>query len=103
MPPDEPPVKGREGIRQALAQILGSEGGVTLEDFCVNILETEGIGELVYVRANYQIETSRTVEGDEVRDRQQGHYVNILRRDEGSHWRIYRQIYNRDHPPGADE
>jgi ketosteroid isomerase-like protein len=101
MPPDEPAVMGREAIRHALSLTLGAEGGVRLEDFSVNIREVEGIGDLIYVRATYHLEMVITVGGEEVSVKQHGPYVNILRRDEGGGWRIFRQIYNRDHPPAV--
>jgi ketosteroid isomerase-like protein len=98
MPPDQPAVEGREAIRHALSRTLGDEGGVRLEDFSVSIREAEGIGDLVYVRATYRLKISVTV-GDEGKSiEQQGPYINILRRDEEGHWRIYRQMYGRDHP-----
>lgn len=99
MPPDQAPVVGRDNIRQFLAQLLGSEGGVTLESFSVDVVELEGAGDLAYARATYQFEISTTVDGEELTVQQQGPYMNILRRDEAGDWRIYRQIINRDHPP----
>lgn len=98
MPPDQPAVEGREAIRDALSRTLGVEGGVKLEDFSVSIREAAGIGDLVYVRATYRMKISATVDGEEISVEQHGPYVNILRRDERGRWRIYRQIYGRDHP-----
>jgi len=98
MPPDQPAVEGREAIRHVIFQMLGA-GGVRLEEFSVSIREAEGIGELVYVRAAYHLKMSVTV-GDQAESiEQHGPYINILRQDEEGHWRIYRQIYGRDHPP----
>lgn len=99
MPPDQPAVEGRKAIRHALSRTLGAEGGVRLEDISLSIREAEGIGDLVYVWAAYHIKMSVTVGGEEVSIEQYGPYINILRRDEEGHWRIYRQVYNRDHPP----
>lgn len=99
MPPDQPAVEGREAIRDALSRTLGAEGGVRLEDISLSIREAEGSEELVYVRADYRIKMSVMVCGEEVSIEQYGPYINILRRDEKGHWRIYRQVYNRDHPP----
>lgn len=98
MPPDQPAVEGREAIQHALSRTLGEEGGVRLEEFSVNIKEVAGIGRLVYVRAAYRIKMLATVGGKELSIEQHGPYVNILRRDESDRWRIYRQIYGRDHP-----
>lgn len=98
MPPDQPAVEGREQIRRALSRTLGAEGGVRLEEFSVSIREAEGIGDVVYVRAAYQLKISVPF-GDEERSiEQHGPYINILRQDEEGNWRIYRQIYSRDHP-----
>jgi ketosteroid isomerase-like protein len=102
MPPDQPAVEGRAAIRHALSRTLGAEGGVRLEELSLSIREAEGIGDLVYVWAAYRLKLSLMVSGEEVSIEQRGPYVNILRRDEAGHWRIYRQIYNRDHPPGMD-
>lgn len=104
MPPDAPRVEGRAAIRETLAHTLGRAGGVELDHFSVDVQEAEGAGELVYVGAAYRLSGTMTVEGRDVPFEQVGSYVNILRRDEAGEWRIYRQIYNRDHPlrdPGA--
>jgi ketosteroid isomerase-like protein len=99
MPPDQPAVEGREAIRHALSRTFGAEGGVRLEAFSVSVREAEGIADLVYVRAAYRLKMSVAV-GDEAHTiEQHGPYINILRRDETGRWRIYRQIYSRDHPP----
>lgn len=99
MPPDQPAVEGREAIRHALARTFGTEGGVRLEDISLSIREAEGAGDLVYVWATYRIKMSVTVGGEEVSIEQYGPYINILRRDDEGRWCIYRQVYNRDHPP----
>lgn len=99
MPPDQPAVEGREAIRHALSRTLGAEGGVRLEDLSLAIREAEGTGDFVYVWAEYRIKMSVTVGGEEVSIEQHGPYINILRRDEEGRWRIYRQVYNRYHPP----
>jgi uncharacterized protein (TIGR02246 family) len=99
MPPDQPAVEGREAIRHALSRTLGAEGGARLEEFSVTIREAAGVGEWVYVRAAYRLKMSVTADGEELGIEQHGPYVNILRRDDENRWRIYRQIYGRDHPP----
>jgi ketosteroid isomerase-like protein len=99
MPPDQPAVEGREAIRHALCRTLGAEGGVRLEEFSVRVHEAEGIGDLVYVRAAYRLKLAVVAGDAQASIEQQGPYINILRRDESGHWRIYRQIYSRDHPP----
>jgi ketosteroid isomerase-like protein len=99
MPPDQPAVVGREAIRKALSRTLGAEGGVRLEEFSLRIHEAEGIGELVYVRAAYRLKLTVAARDGQASIEQHGPYINILRRDDGGHWRIYRQIYSRDHPP----
>lgn len=101
MPPDQAEVEGREAIRHALSRTLGAEGGVRLQDFSVSIREAEGIADRVYVRAAYHLKMQVTTD-DGVRSiDQRGPYINILGRDEEGHWRIYRQIYSRDHPPAT--
>lgn len=98
MPPDQPAVEGREAIRQALSRTLGAAGGVSLEEFSLSIQEAEGVGDLVYVRAAYRLKASVTVGSEVAGVELHGPYVNLLRRDDGGSWRIYRQIYGRDHP-----
>ena len=93
-------MEGREAIRRAMSQTFGAEGGVRLEDFAVNVREAEAFGELVYVRADYDITMSVSTDGDGSIS-QRGPYINILRRDDAGHWRIYRQIYSRNHPPAT--
>jgi ketosteroid isomerase-like protein len=99
MPPDQPAVEGREAIRHALSRTLGAEGGVKLEDFSVNVHEAEGIGDLVFVRATYRLKMSVAAGAEEIAIEQRGPYINILRQNEAGRWRIYRQMYGRDHPP----
>lgn len=99
MPPDAPAVEGREAIRHALSRTFGVEGGVSLKEFSVSIREAEGIGDVVFVRAVYRLKMSVTIDNEEVTVEQHGPYINILRQDEEGYWRIYRQIYGRDHPP----
>jgi uncharacterized protein (TIGR02246 family) len=99
MPPDQPAMEGREAIRHALSRTLGAEGGMSLEEFSVSVREAEGIGDLIFVRAAYRLKMSATIGNEEVSIEQHGPYINILRQDEEGHWRIYRQIYGRDHPP----
>jgi uncharacterized protein (TIGR02246 family) len=99
MPPDQPAAKGREAIRDAMSRTFGAESGVRIEKFSVSIREAEGIGPLVFVRATYRMKLSVTVGAEKISIEQRGPYINILRKDEEGHWRIYRQIYGRDHPP----
>jgi uncharacterized protein (TIGR02246 family) len=99
LPPDQPAVEGREAIRHALSRTFGAEGGVRLENFSVNVLEAAGGGELIFVRAAYHVKMSVQMGDQEISLEQRGPYVNILRRDAERHWRIYRQIYGRNHPP----
>jgi ketosteroid isomerase-like protein len=96
--PDAPPVEGREAIRAALAQMFGAEGGVELTDFSVDILESETLGETVYVRATYHFEVE-PLGGAADPVQQHGPYVNILRQDTQDTWLIWRQFVNRAHPP----
>jgi uncharacterized protein (TIGR02246 family) len=103
MPPDQAPVAGRDNIRQFLAQLVGTQGGVTLESFSVDVVELQGVGDLAYARAMYEFQISMTVDGEDLTVRQQGPYMNILRPDEAGNWRIYRQIINRDHPPASPD
>lgn len=98
LPPDQTAMEGREAIARNLAMTLGTEGGVRLEQFSVRIVEAEGIADLVYVRAVYRMKVVVAVDGGEHTIEQHGPYINILRRDDEGRWRIYRQIYGRDHP-----
>jgi uncharacterized protein (TIGR02246 family) len=98
--PDSPPVEGREAIRDALSQMLGSEGGVELTGFSVDILEAEALGETVYVRATYDFEVE-LLGGAGGSVQQHGPYVNILRQDAQDNWLIWRQFVNRAHPPAG--
>jgi ketosteroid isomerase-like protein len=82
---------------------LGTEGGVTLESFSVDVVELQGVGDLAYARATYQFEISMTVDDEEITVQNQGPYMNILRPNEAGDWRIYRQIINRDHPPASPD
>jgi hypothetical protein len=49
--PDTPPVEGRDAIRDALAGLLGAEGGVRLTDFSVKLSESEVLGKAIYAQA----------------------------------------------------
>ncbi len=100
--PDAPSVEGRAAIRAALARQLGAEGGVRLTAFSIAIAEAELLGDTVHVRAHYRLAVAplgaaRTVQ-------QEGPHLNLLCRDRGGTWRIWRQLVGRPHPlagPGA--
>ncbi len=95
--PDSLPVEGRQAIRDALAQLFGSDGGLQLTDFSVDILEAETLGETVYVKATYDFEVE-LLGGTGESVQQHGSYVNILRQDAQDTWLIWRQFVNRSHP-----
>lgn len=94
--PDAPPVEGRAAIGAAIARQLGAEGGVRLTAFSVAIAEAELLGDTVYVRADYRLAVAPL--GAAGTGQQEGPYVNLLCRDEGGTWRIWRQIVGRAHP-----
>ncbi len=100
--PDAPPAEGRAAIRAELARQLGAEGGARLTAFSVAIAEAELLGDTVYVRAHYRLAVAPPGAAGTVG--QEGPYVNLLCRDEGGTWRIWRQFVGRAHPrdgPGA--
>jgi ketosteroid isomerase-like protein len=103
MPPDAPAIEGRDNIRDTLTQMFGPEDGFELKDLSLDVLEVAEAQDFIYVRAAYHFTFGSTADGDDREFEQYGPYVNILRRDPSGTWLIYRQIYNRDHPPpGGD-
>ena len=102
MMPDAPAAQGRDAIRTALARQLGSEGGFRLVEFMVDIAEAELLGETIYVRAHYRL-VVEPLGTDEGSVRQEGPYVNLLRKDADGTWRIWRQFVGRAHPSIAPD
>ena len=96
--PDTPPAEGRDAIRDALAGLLGTEGGVRLTDFSVDLHETEVLGEAIFVQATYRFEVELLGRAEGSLE-QHGPYANLLRPDADGTWRIWRQFVGRAHPP----
>jgi uncharacterized protein (TIGR02246 family) len=91
MPPNEPPVKGRDAIQQYYEKQFKS-GKMSL--FTLSHLETRGVGDTGYDVGTYQ--QSMTPTGGAAME-DSGKYIVILKRS-GGNWKVAYAIYNSDRP-----
>ena len=88
MPPDEPPVVGKERIRVRNQGVLD----LFVIDLSITNQEVEAAGEWAYARGVYRAtltpkDGAATVELD-------GKYMTILKRQSDGSWKIHRDIFN---------
>jgi uncharacterized protein (TIGR02246 family) len=94
MPPNQPMVKGRDGILQYYEKTLGT--GMKPTTFSIKHLETAAAGDHGYDVGVYQ--QTVTVPGNATTVSDSGKYTVILKRA-GNDWKIAYVIYNSDQPP----
>lgn len=101
MPQDASTVEGRDAIREAVEP----DEGVTFTDFSAQPEEVEGAGDRAYSWGTYAFEVTQEVDDDEVEMQEEGRYMIVARRsdDDPGEWQIYREIFNRSHPPELTE
>ncbi len=88
MPPDGPPVVGRESIRQDLAQSFEANA-VELQ---TQVDETRFSGELAYVRGTFAMTV--TARDGSASSEVEGNWVRLMRREPDGFWLIARELWN---------
>lgn len=87
-PPDTPPVRGRDQIRNYFVSTLASVSGFELEPRSV-----EGEGNLAYVRGRWSLSARMPdAEGDTTTVEDRGSYVVVRRRQDDGRWLIVEDI-----------
>ncbi len=94
LPPNEPPVKGREAVRQYWGRFLGA---YTLR-FELSTDEIDGREDLAYVRGHYKLTASPKAKGGRALS-DEGKFVEVFKRQADGEWRYVIDIYNSDLPP----
>lgn len=95
MPPDSPPVVGKESIRQ--------RNGAVLDQFSFEMSitnqEVEAAGDWAYARGTYTATLTPRGGGEPVLI--DGKYMTILQRQPDGSWKIHRDIFNSNVPPAG--
>lgn len=87
-PPDSPPVRGREEIRNYFVSTLAS-----ITDFELEPRSVEGEGNLAYVRGRWSLSARMpNADGDTVTVGDRGSYVVVRRRQDDGRWLIVEDI-----------
>jgi uncharacterized protein (TIGR02246 family) len=94
MPPDEPAVVGKESIRARNQRVL--------DQFSFNIAitnaEARTAGDLAFARGTYKASLTPKQGGNPIPI--DGKYMSILSRQSDGSWKIHRDIFNSNVPPG---
>jgi uncharacterized protein (TIGR02246 family) len=93
LPPNQPVVKGREGIRHYLGQFP------KITSFNVTLTEMEGHGKIAYTRGTYDVTTAPAA-GQKTPGKDSGKFIEIRRKESDGSWRILRDFWNSNHLPG---
>ena len=94
LPPDAPAVVGRPQIREKLRGILAQ----FRFDMRIHTEEVRTAGEWAYARGSYQATLVPKAGGGSIPI--DGKFLTILARQADGSWRIYRDIFNSNVPPG---
>ncbi len=92
LPPNAPAMKGSEAIRGFWGGFL-SAYEVEME---LTSQEAEGRGDLAYVVGRYRFAATPKAKGPELKD--EGKYVEVLKRQADGSWKYVVDIYNSDLP-----
>jgi uncharacterized protein (TIGR02246 family) len=96
LPPDAPPVEGREAVLKFFVGLL-SAYQVTV---AVGADEIEGRGDLAYARGHYTLEgTPKAAGAPPIHE--EGKFLEILRRQSDGRWRYAVDMYSPNHPAPA--
>lgn len=96
MPPDEPPVVGKERIRERNQAVADQ---FTFDDMEIQNAEVASAGDWAYARGTYT--ATLLPRGEGIPIRVDGKYMSILRRQPDGSWRIHRDIFNSNVPPSG--
>ncbi len=96
MPPDEPPVVGKERIRERNQAVADH---FTFDEMEIQNAEVLSAGDWAYARGTFTASLLPRGEGAPVRV--DGKYMSILKRQPDGSWRIHRDIFNSNVPPSG--
>jgi uncharacterized protein (TIGR02246 family) len=97
MPPSAEPIKGREEIQKFWGGLLGAyQVKITL-----GTDEVEGRGDLAYARGHYTLEATPKAKGQPFRE--EGKFVEVLRRQPDGSWGYAVDMYSPNQPPPKAE
>ncbi len=96
MPPDAPPNIGKETI---LANMVGTLGLFSFEDFVINNEEITVSDDMAVVRGTYSTNLVPKDGGDPLP--LDGKYMSVLKRQQDGEWKLYRDIFNSNVPPAS--
>jgi uncharacterized protein (TIGR02246 family) len=94
LPPDEPAVVGKQGIRDRMRAGLDR----FTFDMAIANEETRAAGDLAFARGTYKATLTPKQGGKQVPI--DGKFMTILVRQPDGGWKIYRDIFNSNVPPG---
>jgi uncharacterized protein (TIGR02246 family) len=94
LPPDEPPVEGKMAIAAKMRGLLNR----FKFDMTIQNIETHSAGDWGFVRGKYQATLTPKQGGAAIPI--DGKYLTILNRRSDGSWKIYRDIFNSNLPPG---
>jgi uncharacterized protein (TIGR02246 family) len=98
LPPDAPPVEGREAIQQFIAGLLGTYH-VTIT---ASADEIEGRGDMAYARGHYSMEGTPKAPGAPPL-REEGKFLEVLRRQPDGSWRYAADMWSPNSPPSPSK
>lgn len=96
MPPGEPPVVGKEAIRE---RNQAEADRFAVDDMEIWNAEVVSAGDWAYARGTYTAKLLPAGGGDPVPV--DGKYMTILRKQPDGSWRIHRDIFNANVPPSG--
>lgn len=96
LPPNAPPVEGREAIQKFWGGFLDAYR----ISFAVSADEIEGRGDLAYARGHYTLDATPKAEGPPP-FREEGKFVEVLRRQSDGTWGYAIDMYSSNAPPPA--
>jgi uncharacterized protein (TIGR02246 family) len=91
LPPNGPPIEGREAILASMAQFD------SVLKFDLEMIEVEGSGDLAYVWNDYKLSVISRGSSEPVSS--SGKAILILRRGSDGQWLFHRVIWNSNDPP----
>jgi uncharacterized protein (TIGR02246 family) len=94
LPPNQPPRKGREAIREFWGGMLGAYS----VRFEVETVAIEGLGDLAYALGRYNLTATPKAKGQPAIE-EEGKFVEILRRQPDGSWKYVVDMYSPNSPP----
>jgi uncharacterized protein (TIGR02246 family) len=94
LPPDEPPVEGKTAIAAKMRGLLNR----FKFDMTIQNIEAHSAGDWGFVRGKYQATLTPKQGGAAIPI--DGKYLTLLNRQSDGSWKIYRDIFNSNVPPG---